>query len=116
MTSNETSWITYGRYTPYVDRPFEIQTEHGIRQVIFDSHQMRYRATDCTHPMQNTSIYMSPDTRWRYINQKDTDDLLFQVNHYQREKDGQEILQKIKSPTLLQGLKAKINNLIQRKK
>lgn len=92
-------FIDYKKYIPTAIKPMEVMTQWGLREVIFDGMRQFYRFTDCTHPMQNAYCNTEYIKGWRYKNDCDNEALLIQPNHYERQKEGDEILNGIKLPT-----------------
>lgn len=91
-------YLDYQKYVPTVNRPLELVTRWGLRKALRDRVTGFYRFTDCTHPFQNCNCNMDDVQGWRYENPEDNEALLFQPNHYAREKEGELILSTVRLP------------------
>ncbi len=86
-------WIDHKKYRPHVDVPFLVKTGWGeVREAIFYRNGMGYVLTDCTHPLQNCHLGDHDILGWKFKNIQDFVTGKYSINHYQMEKDGEEMI------------------------
>lgn len=95
MELNEIVWMDIKKYIPECELQLIVSTPLGIRKCKRMSFYVFYMLTDCTHPMQNCHLSEYDILGWYYEDEQNMIDLRFTVNHYQHQKNGDEILKSI---------------------
>src|ERR1700748_3696160 len=87
-------WISLKKYVPNKGVPIKVKTSWGeIREAVSCEYfGNAYRLTDCTHPLQNCYLHPTNIVGWRFKNVVDVHNLSMAINHYEREKEGEEII------------------------
>ena len=89
--------IDIKKYTPYPDLPIFVKTRYGnIRKAELNSLFGAYHLTDNTHPMANIHLSYYDIISWKYCDDRNMQQCLFIENKFQRQKDAEEILLKVK--------------------
>lgn len=105
-------WLDWDKFSPHYDMEIYIKTEHGIRTAIYERPWMFLRATDCTHPLQNMNLGGIKILGWRYVDERNMEQMKYSVNHYARQKEGGEILKSIQKRNFLHQLISKLKNTL----
>lgn len=106
-------FIELKKFIPHYGKELYVVTPWGVRTAIFNKGILGFMLTDCIHPMQNAFL---PDyfvSAWTYVAEIDRINILDLVhpNHYERQKEGSQILASIKI-TKLDKLKAWLTTLL----
>jgi hypothetical protein len=91
-------FIELKKFIPHYDKELYVVTPWGVRTAIFNRGAFGFRLTDCTHPMQNAYLADHFVCAWTYKNEIDRASILDLVypNHYERQKEGSQILASVK--------------------
>lgn len=88
--------IDFKKYVPSLtDEPFYVKTKYGLRVAEFNSQFLRWRYTDCNHPIQNTACNPYDIEEWEYVDKSKMDELNFVEGWIYKEQlklDGENIL------------------------
>jgi hypothetical protein len=95
--------IDFKKYIPHAGLEVDIITVWGIRRAVYCIHFYGFEFIDCNHPMQNRLCAPHFVASWRYVDKANRDNIesLLFPNHYERQKEGEEILSTIKDEPML---------------
>ena len=89
-------------WLPYPYKPVLLKTKYGLRVGFCGIFGSGFTLTDCTHSLQNAFMSIYDISSWKYINEEDSENLLFTKNTWMRKSEADEILRHIpKQKTLL---------------
>lgn len=104
--ADESGWMNIRTFEPDQGVDIIVKTPWGIRRAIHSVQPWgpRYVFTDCTHPMQNVCLSQYDIQGWRFARAEDTANVRLKQNHWQLQKDGEQILSKVKPMSFLRNL------------
>lgn len=99
------------KYLPAYNKEVELLMKNGDTRLGYYHGGGCFFFTDCTHPLQNINCPYYYVSDWRYVN-KNEDPLNVMKNIWERMREGEEILQSVKSPTILERIKYLLSKLL----
>ena len=115
--TDETGWINVRVFEPDPGVDIIVKTPWGTRRAMknLQSFGPAYIFTDTNHPMQNVNLSYYDIHGWRFARAEDASNLRLKQNHWQLQRDADEILSSMKYKvsfwqTFIQTLKKCIKN------